>query len=79
MTHTRPVGEIFEHPRHSEKLIVVNLDGCKYCARNFSAACYDEITGDCTRQARTDSRSVAFVPLSKHVEHKLLGDYDAAW
>lgn len=78
MNKDRPVGEIFEHPAHSEKLIVAQVHGCDFCARR-ACGCADELTGPCAANHRNDRLSVQFVPLSKHVEHKLLGDYDAAW
>lgn len=76
MTHTRPVGEVFKHPAHSEELIVAKALGCDFCARS-GCGCRDEFTGACSIIERSDRRSVQFVTLSKHVQHKLLGDYDA--
>ena len=77
MIKDRPVGEIFKHPAHSEKLVVAQVLGCDFCARN-GCGCMDELTGPCASNRRDDKKSVQFVRLSKHVEHKLLGDYDAA-
>lgn len=77
MTHTRPIGEIFKHPEHREKLIVAEALGCDFCARN-GCGCRDELTGPCAANNRSDRQSVQFVTLSKHARHKLLGDYDAA-
>lgn len=77
MKFSRPVGETFEHPEHHEKLIVVEALGCDFCAR-CGCGCGDEFTGVCGSHYRDDKLSVQFVTLSKHVQHKLLGDYDAA-
>jgi hypothetical protein len=77
MTRTRPVGEIFKHPGHHEELIVVEALGCDFCARS-GCGCRGELTGPCGANDRSDRRSVQFVTLSKHAQHKLLGDYDAA-
>lgn len=77
MTHTRPVGEVFKHPGHHEELIVAESRGCDFCARR-ACGCTDELTGPCGSAYRDDKLPVQFVPLSKHVQHKLLGDYDAA-
>ena len=77
MTHTRPVGEIFKHPGHHEELIVVKAPGCDFCAL-CGCGCGDELTGPCGSHYRDDRLSVQFVTLSKHAQHKLLGDYDAA-
>lgn len=76
MTFFRPIGEIFEHPGHDEELIVVEAPGCDFCVC-YGCGCRDEFTGMCASNSRSDSRSVQFVPLSKHAQHKLLGDYDA--
>ena len=76
MNEDRPVGEIFKHPGHSEELVVVKACGCEFCARR-ACGCMDELTGPCSVNRRNDKLSVQFVPLSKHVQHKLLGDYDA--
>ena len=78
MNKDRPVGEIFEHPGHSEKLVVVKAYGCDFCARR-AYGCTDELTGPCAANRRNDKLPVQFVHLSKHAVHKLLGDYDAAW
>ena len=77
MTYTRPIGEVFKHPGHHEELIVVEVLGCDFCIRS-GRGCRDEFTGLCGSRYREDKRSVQFVTLSKHVQHKLLGDYDAA-
>ena len=77
MNKDRPIGEIFEHPGHHEKLIVVEALGCDFCARS-GCGCRDKLTGVCGAKHRKDKRSVQFVTLSKHAQHKLLGDYDAA-
>ena len=77
MNEDRPVGEIFKHPAHSEELVVAKAIGCDFCARR-ACGCTDEFTGSCAVNHRNDRLSVQFVPLSKHVQHKLLGDYDAA-
>lgn len=77
MTSFRPIGEIFEHPGHHEKLIVVEALGCDFCDR-YKCGCEDELTGLCGANYREDERSVQFVTLSKHIQHKLLGDYGAA-
>lgn len=77
MTSFRPIGEIFEHPGHHEELIVVEVPGCDFCARR-NCGCGDEFTGPCGIRYREDERSVQFVTLSKHAQHKLLGDYGAA-
>ena len=77
MNKDRTVGEILEHPAHSEKLVVVMALGCDFCARR-ACGCMDELTGSCASNRRDDKKSVQFVPLRRHVEHKLLGDYDAA-
>ena len=74
----RPVGEIFKHPAHHEKLVVATACGYDFCALR-ACGCMDEFTGPCAANRRDDKKSVQFVPLSKHVVHKLLGDYDAAW
>ena len=76
MNKDRPIGEIFKHPAHSEKLIVAKAFGCEFCARR-ACGCTDELTGPCASNGRDDKKSVQFVPLSKHVQHRLLGDYDA--
>lgn len=76
MNENRPVGEIFNHPGHTEKLIVVKAYGCGFCARH-ACGCTDELTGPCAANHRSDKLSVQFVHLSKHAVHKLLGDYDA--
>ncbi len=77
MNEDRPVGEVFRHPGHTEKLIVAKALGCSFCARR-ARGCMDEFTGSCASSRRSDKLSVQFVPLSKHAVHKLLGDYDAA-
>lgn len=77
MNKDRPVGEIFKHPGHHEKLVVVEALGCDFCARR-ACGCTDELTGPCGTHRRDDKLSVQFVSLNKHVQHKLLGDYDAA-
>lgn len=77
MNEDRPVGEIFRHPGHHEELIVVKMFGCSFCIRN-GRGCKDKFTGVCGANDRKDKRSIQFVTLSKHVRHKLLGDYDAA-
>ena len=76
MNKDRPVGEIFKHPAHSEELIVAKALGCDFCARR-SCGCRDGFTGPCGAKTRNDKRSVQFVTLSKHAQHKLLGDYGA--
>lgn len=77
MNEDRPVGEIFEHPGHSEKLIVAKAYGCDFCARR-ACGCTDKLTGPCASNFRNDKLSVQFVLLSKHAVYKLLGDYDTA-
>lgn len=77
MNEDRPVGEIFNHPGHHEKLIVAKAYGCDFCIRR-AYGCADELTGACAANHRSDKLSVQFVLLSKHAVYKLLGDYDTA-